>query len=209
MSDVSDVCRSVMTFCEPEALCALASCSMSMCRDVDAEVRRRVAGEGRVALLPRLTQYQRTTLGNVRLFRPVLLRCLLARRCYLCAEPYRGGLDDAFGLPAHARCIKENLTPEFRFPLWYDTKHVLRTLPFANVTGYSHRMGVVDYRAVWRSDHPRLPWKWTLEAYVHDNEESLLRRRLELRDAAERAEEAKAEARRAKRRKTYRERNPR
>jgi hypothetical protein len=119
--------------------------------------------------IDKLNSYQRSTLEYIDGFRLKNIVAAVDRRCVVCNAPWRGGIHDVFGIPAHPACVKKNLINSVyaTFEDRYARHHVMAAIPHCTLEGYNR--GSFEYDAVWLNPHPAVPTSWTVRGYEREN----------------------------------------
>lgn len=170
--DISDTTRHILSFTRLDDIgpCFLVS------KNWRAEVLRMFP---QLARLDALTTYQRATIKCIRANKVQNLVAAVDRRCVICEGSWRGGVNQAFGIPAHPACVKDKLLNVNYLPKHVSSSWVLKKLPSQKLSAYSSYYGAFTYDAVWDRAHPCIPYEWTLEGFEDQHYEDLLDARLE------------------------------
>ncbi|KAG5183128.1 hypothetical protein JKP88DRAFT_273106 [Tribonema minus] len=162
--DIADEIRAVLDFV---ALEDTVSC-MLVCKVWRQEMLRR---HPQLAVIGKLNSYQRKTLHHVKGYRVRNVIAMVDRKCAICSDPWRGGVNSAFGIPAHPACVRDRLVLVRHLPPHVPVQMMLSSIPNQDIDTY--RYGVHTFKAIWKCAHDAIPRSWTLEGFMEDSADAI------------------------------------
>lgn len=156
-----EVCTlQIFEYCDARTL-ALWECTS---RGVKSLVGQRIL---QILNNAKLSIYQKRTLHLLKNVRPLHLHCILNKKCVLCDQPWKGGINESWGLPAHPLCVRNSVINVYYLRKFLPVNHMLSVLPHQEMEGFYNgcSMSSYSYKVVWLNTHRAVPKDWTLEWY--------------------------------------------
>ncbi|KAG5191347.1 hypothetical protein JKP88DRAFT_251679 [Tribonema minus] len=121
--------------------------------------------------LGKLNTYQRNTWHNLSGFRLTNVIAAVQRQCVLCHTRWQGGINCAFGIPAHPKCVRQQLL--LSIPPDLPRQFAYSHLPHQSIEGWTRHTGDFSLDGFWNLPHPAIPREWTIMGLLQDKEDEI------------------------------------
>ncbi|KAG5187434.1 hypothetical protein JKP88DRAFT_243944 [Tribonema minus] len=142
--------------------------------------------------LNKLNTYQRNTWHHLRGFRLTNVIAAVQRQCVLCHERWQGGINHAFGIPAHPKCVRAQLI--LSVPCDVPTAYAYQNLPYQSISGWTYNAGEFSCDGFWHVPHPAIPREWTIVGAMEDKADEICAFKAEEERRRAEAEQRRIEA---------------
>jgi len=167
---MEEVLHLVFEFSPWQSLCRWQCVSRSMKKRVE----RRVDEVLRLKA-PDMTAHQRNTLEYmVPPVHPAHMDSVLKRYCVICSDPWKGRIDEEWGVHGHRKCINMQLTMVSGLRHRLPTEHMRSIMPIEIRDDRSiYGLPWHTYDVFWDNMHHCVPKEWTVEWYDKTQEHAI------------------------------------